>query len=262
MQKLSIAELEEKLQYQFRRVELLQQALTHSSHAYEAGPNFQDNESLEFLGDSVLGFITSCNLYQRFPEYSEGQLSKTRAHLVSARHLMEVARRMNLADYLVLGRGEENGGGRHRAGLVGDALEAVVAAIYLDAGLGEASRFVVQNIIEPELERIGNRPEGDPILHDFKSALQESMQASGRPQPSYAVVREKGPDHRKTFLVEVRVYSPENLQQPEYVGRAEGPTKKNAEQRAAQSACEYLEAQHIALGNAAASTASSGTPTV
>lgn len=262
MQKPSIAELEEKLQYKFRRVELLQQALTHSSHAYEAGPNSKDNEKFEFLGDSVLGFITSCTLFKRFPEHSEGQLSKTRAHLVSARNLLEAARRMHLADYLILGRGEENGGGRHRAGLLGDAVEAVVAAIYLDAGLEEASRFVMRNIIDPELERIGNRPEGDPILHDFKSALQESMQASGRPQPSYVVVREKGPDHRKTFVVEVRVYSPENLLHPEYVGRAEGPTKKNAEQRAAQSACEHLEAQHIALRSAAASTARSGTPTV
>ncbi len=246
MQKLSIAELEEKLQYKFRRVELLQQALTHSSHANEAAGPSPDNENLEFLGDSVLGFVTSCSLFQRFPTYSEGQLSKTRAHLVSARHLLEVARRIKLADHLIVGRSEEISGGRHRAGLLGDALEAVVAAIYLDGGLEEASRFVMQNIVEPELERIGNRPEGDVILHDFKSALQETMQASGRPQPSYLVVREKGPDHRKTFVVEVRVYSPENLRRPEYVGRAEGPTKKSAEQRAAQSACEHLEAQNIA----------------
>lgn len=261
MPKPSIAELEEKLQYKFRRAELLRQALTHSSHAYEAGPNSQDNEKFEFLGDSVLGFITSYTLFQRFAEYSEGQLSKTRAHLVSARHLLDVARRMNLADHLILGRGEENGGGRHRSSLLGDALEAVVAAIYLDAGLEEATRFVVKNIIDPELERIGNRPEGDAILHDFKSALQECMQASGRPQPAYTVVREKGPDHRKTFVVEVRVYSPENLLQPEFVGRAEGPTKKNAEQSAAQSACEHLEARHMALRTATASDAGPGTPT-
>lgn len=251
-----IAALEGLLGHHFQRRELLEQALTHSSHAHEqesrgqgAAP-LRDNEQLEFLGDAVLGFVTGQALFERFPHFHEGQLSKTRAHLVSARHLVEVADDLDLGRFLRLGRGEEKSGGRSKAALLVNALEAVLAALYLDAGLETARDFILRCVVDPELERLAEQATGAFPVTDHKSALQELLQAAGRPQPSYSVVKEEGPEHKKTFTVEVRLQAEGK---PDFVGRAQGSTKKKAEQLAAQQALEHLQAEapHRARGGAA-----------
>jgi len=234
-----ITALEERLGHRFREPELLERALTHSSHAHEreSGASVRaDNEQLEFLGDAVLGFVVSQMLFERFPDFHEGQLSKLRAHLVSARYLAGVARRLELGHFLRLGRGEERSGGRSKSALLVNALEALLAAVYLDAGLETARRFIQENIFEPGLEPL--RPQAGGGLHptDHKSALQECQQARALPPPRYGVVEEHGPDHRKVFTVELRVRSAEG----EQVYRAEGSTKKEAEQEAARQALQAL----------------------
>ena len=247
MQVGEISRLEEALGHCFKRQELLEQALTHSSHAHEANESGEsstrrDNEQLEFLGDAVLGMVTSDALYQRFPQHHEGELSKLRAHLVSARHLVGVANALELGNYLRLGRGEEKSGGRTKAALLADALEAVLAAMYLDGGFEAARKFVIERIVGPELARIG--PEGMLEVTDYKSALQESVQSLGRPQPTYRVAKESGPDHQKMFTVELQLnLQSENNGRPDFVVRGEGPSKKIAEQRAAQQALERLSSR-------------------
>jgi ribonuclease-3 len=245
-----IATLENKLGYRFQKRALLEQALTHSSHAHEleleANGGTQGksthNEQLEFLGDAVLGFVTSQALFERFPAFREGELSKLRAYLVSARHLIRVARELDLGRFLRLGRGEEKSGGRNKLALLVDALEAVLAAVYLDGGFEAARQFVLTRILEPELQRLAEQSSGAFPVTDYKSALQESLQAAGRSQPYYVVTKEEGPDHKKTFTVEVRIQALTTGRKPDYVARAEGPSKKSAEQRAARRALEYLAA--------------------
>ncbi|HEX8816259.1 MAG TPA: ribonuclease III [Terriglobales bacterium] len=242
--------LEGALGHHFHRPELLEQALTHSSYAREleslpgAGP-VGDNEQLEFLGDSVLGLVTSQELLMQFPHFREGQLSKLRAHLVSEKHLVRVARHLELGQYLRLGRGEEKSGGRHKTALLADCIEAVLGAMYLDSGLDEVRRVVLQFIVEPELKALAQTGKSLPQT-DFKSALQEKLQAAGCPQPSYVLVEERGPDHRKTFTVEARLQPPSNGADAQFVGRAEGSTKKNAEQEAARQLLEHLESSSAA----------------
>lgn len=245
-----IAELEKSLGHHFQRPELLEQALTHSSQARELealgavgglsnGISHQgDNEMLEFLGDAVLGLVTSETLFHRFPEFQEGQLSKLRAHLVGQRHLLQVAEQLEIGHYMRLGRGEEKSGGRNKASLLVDALEAILAALYLDGGWQVTRDFIVRTIVEPELANMQLETSAIPVM-DFKSALQEALQARGVAQPVYALVKEEGPEHRKTFTVEVRLPAPAK---GEFVGRAQGPTKKRAEQEAARQVLEHLSA--------------------
>jgi ribonuclease-3 len=202
------------------------------------GARVGDNEQLEFLGDAVLGLITSEELFQRFPHFREGELSKMRAHLVSEKHLIQVAQLLELGHYLHLGRGEEKSGGRNKTALLVDALEAVLGAMYIDGGLDRVRGAVVRHIIAPELERIARNGSRLPLT-DHKSALQERLQAMGRPQPVYVLVKEQGPEHSKTFTVEARLHTTDRTQ-PDFVGRAEGSTKKNAEQGAARQLLEYL----------------------
>jgi ribonuclease III len=249
MKSRNIAALEDSLAYHFGRPELIQQALTHSSHARElesaqpaGSARSGDNEQLEFLGDAVLGLVTSQELFQRFPHFREGELSKLRAHLVSERHLIRVAQQLRLGDFLLLGRGEEKSGGRHKTALLVDALEAILAAMYLDGGLENVRQFILQRIITPELTQMAL--EGGAILPitDFKSALQETLQAQGCPQPAYVLVKEEGPEHSKTFTVEVRLRAA-GLPVPEVVGRATGSTKKRAEQDAARQVLEHLSTE-------------------
>jgi ribonuclease-3 len=241
-----IAALETSLGHHFQRPELLEQALTHTSHAREreaaqAAEIMQvgDNEQFEFLGDAVLGFVTGEELFQRFPLYREGQLSKLRAHLVSEKHLLKVAQQLGLGEYLRLGRGEEKSGGRSKTTLLVDALEAVLAALYLDAGLDTVRRVILQFVLLPELENLSRNGVGLPLT-DYKSALQEKLQALGMPQPLYLLVKEQGPEHRKLFTVEARLRVANTQSEPEFLGRAEGPTKKTAEQEAARQVLEQL----------------------
>jgi ribonuclease-3 len=245
MKEREITALEEGLGYHFRRRAFLEQAVTHSSQAREqesqqAGESkykVSDNEQLEFLGDAVLALVTSEELFQRFPQFREGELSKLRAHLVSERHLIRVAQELQLGDYLRLGRGEEKSGGRGKTALLVDALEAILAAIYLDGGLEVAREFVLRTVIAPELERM-ERGGGTLPLTDFKSALQEAVQSLGLPQPAYVLVDEAGPEHSKTFTVEARLTK--NGKDGEFVGRAQGSTKKTAEQDAARQLLTFL----------------------
>ena len=160
---------------------------------------------MEFLGDAVLGFVVSRELFQRFPEYQEGELSKLRAHLVSARHLLRPARELEIGQYLRLGKGEERSGGRSKVALLVDALEAVIAALFLDAGLETAHRFIQQSILEPGLAEVHQGGSSTLPVMDYKSALQEAVHASGRSQPRYVLVKEEGPDHRKMFTMEAQV---------------------------------------------------------
>jgi ribonuclease-3 len=243
----STDELEAALGHTFSRRQLLDQALTHTSHARErdvlspAEARARDNEQLEFLGDAVLGFVTAEDLHRRFPDYREGELSKLRAHLVSEKHLIRVARELELGDHLRLGKGEEKSGGRKKTALLVDALEAVLAAVYLDGGMEVAREFIVRQIINPELERISSSGVTMPVT-DYKSALQEKLQAVGRAQPVYVLVKENGQEHNKTFTMEVRLHPTNEQGKPEYVGRASGSTKKSAEQESARQVLEYLAA--------------------
>jgi len=248
MKSRNITELEQSLGYRFLRPELLEQALTHSSQARELessqphpAARVGDNEQLEFLGDAVLGLVTTEELFIRFPNFQEGELSKLRAHLVSEKHLIQVAKRLELGHYLRLGRGEEKSGGRNKTALLVDALEAVLGAMYVDGGLEPARRVVLQYIVSPELEHLASQGSSLPLT-DYKSALQEKLQAMGRPQPAYVLVKELGPEHNKTFTVEARLLTSSEQPGVEFVGQAEGSTKKNAEQGAARQLLEYLVA--------------------
>ncbi|MGH9500242.1 MAG: ribonuclease III [Terriglobales bacterium] len=241
-----MADLEHTLGYRFVRPELLEQALTHSSQAREAesaqplnGKRNGDNEQLEFLGDAVLGLITTEELFHRFPQFREGELSKLRAHLVSEKHLIRVAQLLELGRFLRLGRGEEKSGGRNKTTLLVDALEAILGAMYVDSGLEAVRRAVLEHIVSPELETLARNGSSLP-LNDYKSALQEKLQAMGRPQPSYVLVKERGPEHSKTFTVEARLLRVGEPGGAELIGQAEGSTKKDAEQGAARQVLEYL----------------------
>jgi ribonuclease-3 len=233
-----LAALEAQLGHRFSDAELLQRALTHSSAAHEAkaaaGPSEGDSQRLEFLGDAVLGFLVSEALVGRHPGFNEGELSRRKAHLVSAAHLYGVARRLDLGSYLALGRSEEMSGGRAKRTLLVDALEAVIAALYLDGGLETARAFVSQRILDaPPAADEEAGTDALPAIANFKSALQEMAQARKLAQPRYSVVREQGPEHSKTFTVEVRVGA-------EWSGQAEGRTKKIAAQRAARGVYERM----------------------
>lgn len=227
-----LSELEKAIGHTFARRDLLVRAMTHSSHSHERGGEaISHNEQMEFLGDAILGFVVSQELWERFPDYSEGQLSKMKAHLVSATHLYSVASELELGSFLQLGRGEEKSGGRQKRALRANALEALIAALYLDAGLAKTRAVVQRIVLAGWLERgIETFP-----MTDFKSALQEYLQAARRPQPRYVVIGERGPEHRKTFSVELRVGK-------EFVAQAEGPTKKMAEQEAARVALLHFRA--------------------
>jgi len=231
--------LEAAAGYRFTNRDLLCRALTHSSHVHEqtaaaGAASERDNEQLEFLGDSVLGFLVSEDLLKEHPDAAEGRLSKLRANLVSAAWLHQVALRLGLGEYLQLGRGEEMSGGRNKKTLLVDALEALIAAIYLDGGMHAAREFVSRCVAPVETADDGS--EGGQLqqeLRDYKSALQEFAQARRLPTPRYVIVRERGPEHSKTFTVEARVGR-------EWVGQAEGHTKKSAAQKAARAVYERL----------------------
>jgi len=240
-------ELEQILRHHFSQPELLRQALTHTSYAREADAltssqeeRAKDNEQLEFLGDAVLSLVTTEELFRRFPHFHEGELSKLRAHLVSEKHLVGVAQNLEIGSFLKLGRGEEKSGGRGKTTLLVDALEAVLAAVYLDSGLDAARNVILAYIVAPELEVLQRR--GNVRVSDFKSTLQETLQANGRAQLSYTLVEERGPEHNKTFIVEARLRSRPG-DEIEFVGRAKGPTKKSAEQDAARQVLEYLASE-------------------
>jgi ribonuclease-3 len=226
-----IRAVEGKLGYSFKDPTLLLRALTHRSYANEhEGEPLQHNEPLEFLGDAVLGFLVSTRIFQLFPSCAEGELSKIKAYLVSAANLVHLAENIHLGEHLRLGRGEDKTGGRQKRAILVDAFEAALAAIYLDGGIEAAAAFI-ERLFGPLLEELN--PE-QPYYGDFKSALQEHLHNLGRAEPCYEIVDEIGPDHRKTFVVQVRV-------EDRVVARASGRSKKEAQQEAARIAIESLK---------------------
>src|SRR5215510_15117277 len=225
----ALADLEFELEYKFKNPDLLQQALTHSSQANERNAGRGDNEQLEFLGDSVLGFLVSDFLFRAYPSLTEGQLSKLKGFFVSSANLVKYAERIDLGAYLQLGKGEEKTGGRTKQALLVDAFEATLGAIYLDGGLEEARRLMLR-FFEPQIDDI---QESERQLTDFKTELQEQLQARHRPRADYLLTSEEGPDHQKLFTVEVVV-------EGETLARGMGLTKKAAEQAAAREALERV----------------------
>src|SRR5215212_5037690 len=227
--------LERRVGYRFKDRGLLEHALTHRSRVHEdASGGVFDNESMEFLGDSVLGFVIAAMLFREFPQHNEGQKSKLKASLVSATALARLGEQLGLGDFLILGRGEEKTGGRRKHAIIADCYEALIAAIYLDGGVDAAEKFIAREFADliAEARRSGG---GASFTDDWKSALQEHLQSGGRGLPVYRLAAEGGPDHRKSFVVEVLVNG-------EAVARAEGRSKKEAAQAAAKAALERLTA--------------------
>ncbi len=221
---------ESRIGYRFRDRGLLEHALTHKSKAHEdPSGGVADNESLEFLGDAVLGLVVAEGLFRSFPSYNEGQKSKIKANLVSTASLAELAEQLGLGDHMILGRGEEKTGGRRKQALLADTCEALIAAIYLDGGLDPVRLFLMREFSSGIED--ARRP--DYFGRDHKSRLQERLQAQGRSLPAYRVSGEVGPDHRKMFHVEVFVGD-------ELIAQGVGRTKKEAEQEAAKAGLEEI----------------------
>ncbi len=218
--------LEEALGYHYRDRKLLTHALAHSSYANEVyKDNLRSYERLEFLGDSILGFVAAEYLYRTFPTKQEGELTRIRAELVCEKNLASVAEQIHLGDYLLLGHGEAQGGGRHRSGILCDVMEALIAAAYLDSGFEEA-KGIITRLILPKLKELTR-------VHDYKTELQELIQQKKDQHLRYEVLEETGPDHCKEFLIRVLLNESE-------IGRGLGSSKKRAEQAAAAAALKSL----------------------
>ena len=217
-----------KIDYKFKDESLLRLAMTHSSYANEHhGTHLQCNERLEFLGDSVLGFVTAGYLFTHYPDLPEGDLTKLRASIVCEKSLWGWAKEIHLGDYILLGKGEENSGGRERPSIQADAFEALIAAVYLDSGMERTREFLMPFVLR-SLEN-----EEKPAFKDYKTLLQEIVQKNPEEQLSYELVEERGPDHDKTFVVQVKINS-------NVIGHGEGKSKKAAEQMAAKEAVELM----------------------
>jgi ribonuclease-3 len=220
-----LADFESRINHTFQRRDLLTRALTHKSYSHEAKhDDVRDNETFEFLGDSVLGFVIGDLLFHRFPHLDEGALSKMKAFLVSATSLAAKARQYGMGEVILLGVGEEKSGGRKKDSLLANLFEALIAAVYLDGGVDAARHFIERSFVH-DLADINQE---DLLFQDYKTALQELAQGKGFPLPEYNVVGEVGPDHDKRFIVEVKVGG--------QVARGEGSSKKEAQQEAAKHA--------------------------
>ena len=222
-----IKDLETAIGYQFKNVTLLQNALSHSSYANERWhDSLKSNERLEFLGDSILGMVTAEYLFRNFPERPEGELTRMRADMVCESALAVVAERINLGQHLLLGHGEESGGGRKRDSILADAVESVIAACFLDGGMDAARQFINTFVLtEVPVRQLRNT--------DYKTALQEQVQQKKNQTLAYRLVGESGPDHDKRFVVEVSLNG-------KVIGTGEGKSKKRAEQEAAHAAIDAL----------------------
>jgi ribonuclease III len=225
-----LGDFEQRIGYTFATRDLLVRALTHKSYSHEAKQDrVQHNETFEFLGDSVLGFVIGDLLFRQFPTLDEGALSKMKAFLVSATSLAAKAKAFGMGEVIMLGIGEEKTGGRRKESLLANLFEAMIAAVYLDGGI-EPARELIVSAFAADLRQID---EDDLLFHDYKTALQELAQGRGMPLPEYTVVGEVGPDHDKTFIVEVKV--------GRLAARGEGTSKKEAQQQAARNALELAK---------------------
>lgn len=221
---MDFTEFEKKIGYTFKNKELLHEALSHSSYANEVKRGRHSNERLEFLGDSVLSIVVSKHLFTHFKHLPEGELTKIRASLVCEKALFEFSKKIDLGKHILLGKGEENSGGRERPSIVSDAFEAVIAAVFLDGGMEAAEKYVL-SFIPKNIEATGSKS-----LHDYKTMLQEIIQKNPEERVEYVLADQTGPDHDRKFVVQVRLNS-------NVIGTGEGHSKKQAEQAAA---CEAL----------------------
>ena len=216
--------IEEKIGYTFQNKELLKKALTHTSYAYEN--NIESNEKLEFLGDAILEFVTSEYLFEKYTNLKEGEMTKVRASVVCEQSLYQIAKKLNFSDFLYLGKSERVNGGEKRPAILADSVEAVIAAIYLDGGLEPVSRFIMTHLKEPI--ELASKSVG---LKDYKTVLQEKLQAHGEVRIEYTIIHESGPDHDKHFIAQVKCNG-------QVLATGEGHSKKNAEMEAARIAME------------------------
>ena len=223
---MNLVELEQKIKYEFKNKELLKKALTHTSYAYER--NVESNEKLEFLGDSILEFVSSEYLYLNFPKLKEGEMTKVRATVVCENSLYKIAKKLGFGKFLYLGKSELATGGNDRPAILADSVEAVIAAMYMDGGLEPAKHFIIENLSE-EIE-VASKNVGQK---DYKTVLQEKLQINGDVKIEYIIISEKGPDHDKTFEAEVRCNNKK-------LATGEGKTKKQAEMKAAEKALEQI----------------------
>lgn len=223
---MELVELEQKIKYEFKNKELLKKALTHTSYAYEK--NVESNEKLEFLGDSILEFVSSEYLYLKFPKLKEGEMTKVRASVVCENSLYKIAKRHEFGKFLYLGKSELASGGNDRPAILADSVEAVIAAMFIDGGLIPAKKFIIENLsaeIEIASKNVGQK--------DYKTVLQEKLQINGDVKIEYIIINEKGPDHDKTFEAEVRCNNKK-------LATGTGKTKKQAEMKAAEKALEQI----------------------
>lgn len=217
-------ELENSIQYKFNNIKLLEQALTHKSYAYQN--NVKSNETLEFLGDSILQFITSKYLYIHYAEKNEGELSKIRASVVCESSLYEIAKIHNISEYIRVSHSERQNHGNEKKALLADCIEAIIAALYFDGGIEVAEKFILDNLTEAMINASSHVGE-----KDYKTVFQEKVQGKGSSNIQYRIVNEFGPDHKKTFVAEVIVDG-------KIIATGEGTSKKNAEMEAAKKALE------------------------
>lgn len=224
---MNIVEVEKSIGYTFKNAGLLKTALTHTSYAHEH--NKESNEKLEFLGDSILEFISSKYIYQKYPKLKEGEMTKVRATVVCEKSLYKVAKSHNFSDFLYLGRSEQKTGGNARPAILADSVEAVIAAIYLDGGIDGAEKFIIDNLkdeIEEATKHVGDK--------DYKTVLQEKLQGKGEVKIEYEIIKETGPDHNKTFEAEVKCNG-------KILATGTGKSKKEAHMEAARKALEKLK---------------------
>ena len=224
---MNLEKLEKSIGYTFKDKRLLRQAITHTSYAYEN--KIESNEKLEFLGDSILEFISSKYIYNNYKKLKEGEMTKVRAEVVCEDSLYKVAKKHNFSDFILVGKSEANNNGNNKPAILADSIEATIAAIYFDGGLTEAEKFIVNNLkeaIENSTKHVG--------MKDFKTVLQEKLQENGDVHIKYTVIKETGPDHDKVFTVKVEVDG-------KMLATGEGKTKKHAEMDAASKALEGLK---------------------
>ena len=224
---MKIEELEKSIGYEFKNKELLKNALTHTSYAFEN--HTQSNEKLEFLGDSILEFISSKYLYENFPKLKEGEMTKVRADIVCEKSLYEIAKKHNFSDFLYLGKSELACNKEVRPAIMADSVEALIAAIYFDSNLEEAEKFIVENL--KDAAEVASKHVGQK---DYKTVLQEILQKKGEVKIEYNIIKEEGPDHDKEFTAEVKY---DGI----FLATGEGKTKKAAEMEAASKAIEKLK---------------------
>ena len=224
---MNLEKLENEIKYTFKNKELLKKALTHTSYANEK--RIESNEKLEFLGDSILEFISSKYLYSNYPNLKEGEMTKVRATVVCEKSLYKIAKKHNFSEFLYLGKSEQLTGGKNRPAILADSVEAIIAAMYLDGGLKEVEKFIINNLKE-EIE-IATKHVGD---RDYKTVLQEKLQEHGDVKIVYEITKEEGPDHNKSFEAQVSVNG-------KVLAKGKGKSKKEAHMQAAKKALEDLK---------------------